>query len=449
MTKDSVSLQSVNNIDNLEIDFDFSATNIIVITGRNGIGKTTIIKSFYLLSDPDIFSKSSGENAVNYASRVSFSLNGIEPFGFYYNARLGAFDTKDALPGEGYIVSELPIPYGARFQHYSSVSKVDAELKFNIASADYKRASNLIAFLSDVYSSNKFDNLKSTKIKNNEYYFILKEDDYYLREDHFSSGEFFLIQLYRLIGSGAKLILVDELDVALDAVAQVNLYSSIKPILQENNSRLIVVSHSLAFMETVDEGCLYYLEKEDGIISLEVRSFSYIKSDLFGFQGYDRYFLTEDEVLEEFIEFLIRYYSIACHYQHITIGVAGVNQVRMIVEKNDDRKIFADSNKVLCVVDGDVFPELQDSYNGPTRVVCTPVDDLQSYLYLNREALLSDVELPTHNESSNVKRASKQYWKWLLNSKGISAERLYRTIVESEGVDVFQLKNEIEAFLSQ
>lgn len=449
MKKDRVSLRLVNNIDSLDIDFDYPDSNIIVITGRNGVGKTTIIKSFYLLSDPDIYSKSSGEDAVSDASQVSFSLDGIEPFGFYYNANLGAFDTRDGIPGEGVIISELPIPYGARFQQFSKIAKFDSELKINIASTDYEQASDLIGFLSEVYISSKFDNLKSTRIKNKEFYFILKEGDYYIREDHFSSGEFFLIQLYRLISSGAKLILVDELDVALDAVAQVNLYSSIKPILQANDSRLIVISHSLAFMGTVDEGGLYYLEEDGGNASLEARSFGYIKSDLFGFRGYDRYILTEDEVLEGFIEFLIRHYSIDCHYRHITIGVAGVNQLKMIVEKNDARQIFTDSDKVLCVVDGDVFPGLQEGYNGTTRILSTPVDDLESHLYLNRNALLSDVELPTYKEAANVKKASKRYWKWLMNDKGISAEQLYRIIVESKNVDVAQLKGEIEGFLSQ
>ena len=449
MIKDRVSLRSINNIDALDIDFDYPDSNVIVITGRNGVGKTTIIKSFNLLADPDIYSKSSGDDAVSGSSEVSFSLDGINEFGFYYNTRLGAFDTKDNIPCEGVVISELPIPYGMRFQQFSKISKVDTELKINIAATDYNPASDLIDFLSRVYLSNKFDDLKSTKIKNNEYYFILKDGDYYIREDHFSSGEFFLIQLYRLINSGAQLILVDELDVALDAVAQVNLYSSIKPVLKANNSRLIVVTHSLAFMNTVDEGGLYYLEHDGDKPSLEARSFGYIKSDLFGFRGYDRYILTEDEVLEGFIEFLIRHYSIDCHYRHITIGVAGVNQLQMIVEKNDTKKIFADSDKVLCIVDGDVFATLQEGYSGPTKILPSIVDDLEMYLYLKREVLLGGEELPTYQESEKPKRASKRYWKWLLDEKGYSGDQLYSIIVNSEDLDINHLKHEIEDFLGK
>jgi len=117
--------------------------------------------------------------------------------------------------------------------------------------------------------------------------------------------------------------LVDELDVALDAAAQVRLYAAIKKLLKQYQTRLIVISHSLAFMSTVDDGSLYYLEENKGQVTLEQRSFGYIKSDLYGFKGFDRYILTEDPVLEGFIEFIIRRYSITAYYQHKTIGVGG------------------------------------------------------------------------------------------------------------------------------
>ena len=449
MTIDNLSIRSVKNVSVLDVEFTFPESSIIVITGKNGIGKTTIVESFGLLSDPDVFAKSSGEDTLSNDSQVLFSISGFEPFAFYYNSMLHAFDTKDSLPHEDEIVSELPIPYGARFQRFSKIAKFDSELKFNIASTDYEKASELIDFLSSVYSSRKFESLKSTKIKKDEFYFILKRGDYYIREDHFSSGEFFLIQLYRLLISGAKLILIDELDVALDGVAQANLYSAIKPILQEKNSRLIVISHSLAFMNTVDEGGLYYLEEDSGGVSLEARSIGYIKSDLFGFRGYDRYILTEDSVLEGFIEFLIRYFSIDCHYRHITIGVAGVNQLQKIVEKNDSRQIFSASNKVICIVDADVFSKLKSAYRGPTRIISSLVKDIELFIYLNREHLFCDVELPSYPESEKPKKAAKSYWKWLTIDKKIGTDRLYRPVVESNRERAEKLREEIQRFLGR
>jgi hypothetical protein len=252
-----------------------------------------------------------------------------------------------------------------------------------------------------------------------------------------------------LITSGAQLILIDELDVALDAVAQVNLFSAIKPILQANNSRLIVISHSLAFMNTVDDGGLYYLEENSGGIYLESRSFGYVKSDLFGFMGFDRYILTEDEVLEGFIEYIIQCYSVDCYYQHKTIGVAGVNQLQGIVEKNDRDQIFSDHSNVLCIVDGDVFASLTRGYTGPTQIICSPVEDIEKYIYLNRSTLLPRVGPRPNRESSNTKKASKSYWKWLLNNKDYRKNDLYKLIIEAEDESVKQLLEKVRGFLGK
>jgi len=449
VTADKISIRNIKNVSGLDIEFEFPDSNIIVVTGKNGIGKTTVIKCFHLLSDPNIFSKSSGEHALCPDSRVSFSISGIQSFTFTYNENLRCLDSKDRLPHENTIVSELSIPFGARFLQYSKIAAFDSELRVNIASSDYNEATEVIEFLSQIYSSNRFTELKATKIKKNTFYFLLKDDDYYIREDHFSSGEFFLIQLYRLISSGARLILIDELDVALDAVAQVRLFAAIKPILQNNNSRLVVVSHSLAFMNTVDNDGLYYLESDSGLVSLESRSFSYIKSDLFGFTGFDRYILTEDDVLEGFIEYCIMHFSVRCYYKHITIGVAGVNQVQRLVEKNDRDQIFSDPSNLLCMVDGDVHESLSRSYSGQTRIIRSPVEDIERYVYSNRQALLPEIALPAFVESGNQKRASKTYWKWLIHDNGIPRNDLYRRIVEANLGDARQLIEEIKTFLEK
>jgi hypothetical protein len=121
----------------------------------------------------------------------------------------------------------------------------------------------------------------------------------------------------------------------------------------------------------------------------------------------------------------------------------------MIVEKNDAQQIFADSDKVLCIVDGDVYPGLRDDYKGPTAVHYTHVQDLEKYLYLNRKVLISDDLMPDYPEAKNEKKASKTYWKWLTQQKQVSTERLYQIIVESDGVDVGFLRKKIQRFLGR
>jgi len=449
MTKDKITIENIKCISRLSVEFNYPESKFIVITGKNGIGKTSLIKAFHLISDPDIFQKSSGLNAIRHDSKITFNIDGFDGFSFDFNEKLGVLDTKDKLPSINQIIAELPIPYGNRFKQFSLISNHDSAIRTNIAASEYGRADELICFLSQIYQNDKFNELKTTKVKNYEFYFILLYDDYYVREDHLSSGEYFLIQLYRIITSGAKLVLIDELDVALDAAAQVKLYTGIKPLLERYSSRLIVISHSLAFMNTVDDGGLYYLEDNSGSITLEQRSFGYIKSDLYGFEGYDRYILTEDEVLEGFVEYIIIFYSVRPYYQHRTIGVGGWTQLKMIIEKNDRDKIFSYSSNVLAIVDGDAYPSLVREYNGSTEIYQSPVADIEMFIYKMRDTLLQNIEIPIYTESNDPKKASKSYWKYLTIDKGMQKNELYQIIIDSEQEKCQHLVAKIKIFLER
>jgi len=446
---DSIIINNVKGIIELKAIFNFFDQKVIVVTGKNGVGKTTLVKAFKLISDLQVFQKSASLNSIRSDSNVSFELYGYEPFSFSYNPKLDALDSKQVLPKKEAVIAELPIPYGARFQQFSLVAKHDAEIRINIASSNYQDADELIEFLGKVYLTDKFSNLKVTNIKRQNFYFVLRESDFYIREDHLSSGEFFLIQLFRLITSGSELIIIDELDVSLDAAAQVHLFEAIKPVLDKYNSRLIVMSHSLAFMSTVDDGALYLLEENSHEITLEQRSFGYVKSFLYGFEGYDRYILTEDVVMEGFIEYIINAFSMIPYYQHKTIGVGGWNQLQLIIEKNDTEEIFTDYSNVIGIVDGDAHSEISKKYNGPTKILCSPVEDIEKYIFLNRGTLLSEIELPTYPESENKKKASKAYWKYLTVDKGLTKNRLYQLVIDSLYVNTERLANEIRAFLEK
>lgn len=444
MVRDRISIKKVKGIDSLSLDLDYPESRVIAITGKNGAGKTTLVKSFGLAFNPQIIQESSGLNAINSQSKITFDLDQFDPFTFEYNPKVKALDTKDRIPSEGQIVAELPIPYGNRFKHFSLVSAHDAELRANIASSQFESAHELIEFLNLVYSTDRYSSLLVSKVKKNKFYFFLRNESYYLREDHLSSGEFFLIQIFRLISSGASIILIDELDVALDATAQVNLYSAIKPLLEKYQSRLIVVTHSLAFMETVEEGGLYYLERHEKHITLEKRSFGYIKSDLYGFRGKDRFILTEDKVLGAFIKYLIKKY-INYFYEFEIVEVGGHPQVSSIAQKNDDCQIFGSPDKLLIVVDRDIIGELR--YDGKSTVCCSPVDDIELYLWSKREELLPDVRLEEFQRAKKDKDTAKTFCKKVIASGQKTADELFQLVCEHNSSETENLVGALSSHL--
>lgn len=436
MISASIAIDNIKGVTKLIAAFDFSCRKIIVITGKNGTGKTTLVKAFKLISDPQVFQKSAGLNSIRSDSNVLFELDGHRSFSFSFNPKLEALDAKQALPPKETVVSELPIPHGARFQQFSLVAKFDAEIRTNIASSNYRDANELQDFLHQVYLNNKFSNLKVTNIKKQKLYFILRESDYYIREDHLSSGEFFLIQLFRLITSGSELVIIDELDISLDASAQVHLFEAIKPLLDKHKSKLIVMSHSLAFMKTVNDGGLYYLEANNDSATLEQRSYGYVKSDLYGFKGKDRYILTEDETLSGFLAFLIKS-EINPFFEYEIIAVGGQPQIETMAKKNDSDQIFGLPKNVLIVVDKDIYEKID--YRGPSEVHSSPVDDIELFIWENRERLLEDVNIDKFKHAKKAKATAKTYWKKVISSGQKTRDDLYGLVTNENKNETDQL----------
>jgi len=421
-----IAIRNIKSVVELSARFEFDNSDIIALTGKNGAGKTTLANSFALLSDAQIFKKAAGLDSVRFDSSVTLRLGQHQPCSFRFNSKISALDSKDTLPPKNSVLVELPIPFGSRFRQFALVANYDAELRANIAASRFFEAEELIIFLNEVYPDRNYVGLKAVDIGKHRFYFIPLESNYYIREDHFSSGEFFLIQLFRLATSGAELIIIDELDVALDASAQVRLYKAIKPLLQRFSSKLIVISHSLAFISTVDDGGLYYLENTgDGVSRIERRSFGYVKSDLYGFRGKDRYIITEDDILRGFLRYLINAH-VQCFFEYEIISVGGQPQIESIARRNDADQIFGASEHLLIVVDRDILDRVR--YQGPSKICSSPVNDIELFIWENRERLLPDCGIDEFAPAKKPKDTAKTYWRKLLSSKTITEHELFQFV---------------------
>ena len=375
-----ISIEHIQQIEKINFSVDLSGKSLICITGKNGSGKTTLIKAIKNLISADTFQKTSSARSISTNSEIRYKVDGKE-ISFRYDENTKMLDSRDAVP-EGLrkkIFVELPIPHGDRFNFFKKIGEIDFALRAKIVLQDYTRPTDLIRFLESIYTTKKFENLVEVRIRGTPYYAIALDNGYYLREDFFSSGEYFLVSLYRKIISGYIGIFIDEIDISLDAAAQVRLIEWLRIFKERFNTTFIFTTHSLAMMSTLKSHELFYMDnRPDGSVAIENRSYAFIKTTLFGFKGWDKYILTEDDVLRDFLEYLIISHCKPSFYQTKIIYVGGGSNTTDLMKRNMvEGFLTSDPKNVITVLDGD---QKTLSYSKESNVFCIPIKSVENEL---------------------------------------------------------------------
>ena len=292
----------------------------------------------------------------------------------------------------------------------------------------------LIAFLSDIYSSDKFEALIETDVGGNRYFSMLSKDGTYVREDYFSSGEYFLVSLYRTITGTARLIVVDEIDISLDAAAQVRLVERLRGFCAKYSCNILFTTHSLAMMRTLGDHELFYMERIGTETILKPVSYSYIRSRLFGFRGFDRYILTEDRVLRDFLETFIRRYCPYVFFEYKVIYIGGASQVADLLVRNRSDQFLSEPANVIAVLDGD---QRERDFAHEENVYCLPFENVEAALY---EYYLEE-DFPYRLAEGKGFNGKKDLFNSIQRDKVMSIEMINRYICERN-------ENELQALVS-
>ena len=378
--KIKISIDYVQHIKHMEVVLDFEKNNIACIVSKNGIGKTTLLKSLSFLYNPSVLKKTSPYGILNTGSKITIEyLN--DTYNFVYSPALKYLECKGKINLKHNCSLELSTPYGERFQRFSKLSASDSVLRANLIHKKYEHAAQMSAFLKLIYDSNKFDDLNTTNINGIDYYFLFSENGRYIREDHFSTGEYFVINLYRLLNSNNDLIIIDEIDTSLDAAAQVRLIKELRFLCNSRNKKILFTTHSLALLRTLEEDneALLYLDSNDGVITSTPCSYNFVKSAMFGFIGYDRYILTEDIVLEKYLERLLSKIKSKNSYKIIFVG--GCQGVVSLMERNKHQKFLADPENVISVLDGDVRNEILGNRKAVSNIFFIPFESIEKEIF--------------------------------------------------------------------
>lgn len=434
-------LFNIQHIKELSFSVDLSKNQLMCIVGKNGVGKTTLIRAIKNLKSADTFTKTASPNIFNKDSRILYAFD-QNAYDFQYNPKLRVIDTKALIDSKikESISVELPIPHGERFSHFQRLGEIDEELRKNISLQQYQTPQELIALLSAIYQSNRFDNLKEIKVKGAKYYFILKEYDFYIREDYLSSGEHFVINLYKMIQRKCKLIVIDEIDISLDASAQVNLITQLRHFCNEYEVNIIFTTHSLALMKTLADLELYYMESNEAVISFRNVSYNYIKSELFCFVGWDKYILTEDKMLESYLTHLISQSNTSIFFKYKIIYIGGASQVVDLMKRNSIDKLFSTSNNVISVLDGDK----NEDFKNHDQVFFIPFDSVEKQLFWHYK----NGELSSDFVFTKCPENPKELFNSIKQKRYMSDIQIFAFINDNKKDDVKKFKIQLIDFLT-
>lgn len=455
----------------VEFEMDIESDGLICITGKNGAGKTTLIKAIRNITNADTFNKTSSAGIFNAGSLIEYQFDD-QKIVFQYDDALGTLNSKTFIPAilRTGIAVELPIPYGERFNFFQKISNADADIRRSIVLGQYSKPTELIDFLQGVYSHSRFENLVEISVKRAQYYCTLLPGGRYLREDYFSSGEYFLISLYRRIAKGHGLIVVDEIDISLDAAAQVRLVTKLREFGKNYKVGFVFTTHSLAMMRTLHHEELFYMdhEKDTGIASIKNVSYNYIKSVLFGFTGWDKYILTEDDVLRDFIGYVIQTYCGSIFYQYKIIYIGGGTNTTGLMSRNASEEFLSVPDNVICVLDGD---QRKFRHSKIPNVYCIPLESVEKALLadclaggladmLDISMILDDdlarfrKYLVTANGEveagveKDFKNAGKAVYKYLISQKLLTRQQINSYLCEKNEVAINDFSNCLRKFLS-
>jgi ABC-type dipeptide/oligopeptide/nickel transport system ATPase subunit len=446
-----IEIEHVQHIAHFCFEVDLSKNSLLCLVGKNGCGKTTLVRSIRNLAVNDTFQQTGAPYIFDDRSRITYSLD-EQLYEFKFNNRLKAIDSRQIITKEvkQLFGVELPIPHGRRFSHFLELVKYDADIRSKMSNGDFEEPTELIAFLTTVYGDDRFKNLKKVSIKSRVFYAVLRDqvERYYIREDYLSSGEYFLISLYRYIQEKRKCIVIDEIDIALDSSAQVKLIAELRRLCALYEVNIVFTTHSLALMETLEDGELQYLEKEGGDVSCREISHNYAKGILFGFyNSWDKYILTEDVLLANFIQYLINKTQASVFSKYTIIHVGTAQSTVDLKNRNDNEEYFSHSNNVLCILDGDQREE--GNFAALSNMIFIPYESIEKELgrYWDEghgEVFYSNLDVRGATPGKRGKSLMKHY----AHNKLKTEHDVFDFLMENSPAGIEEFKSTIIRFLS-
>jgi len=377
MNNYELTIKNIKSFDDFIIDLSLDK-GLYAITGTNGVGKSSLMS---LLAKPFLpkilsanFSSSANEN-----SEVTYRIgDSKEIYKFIENTWTSEIEGKE-IKLRGFY--EGSVIHGTRFSDANLVAIKNAS---NVSEQDLADADdfvkNKLSYILHGYEG-KYEGLKKIKHRSIAFKkFQFRGTPYFMSYEgrlvsqfSMSTGESLLISLLHFINNTVirnddqkthKLILIDEVELALHPSSLKRLIDLLKELSKDRNLTVYFSTHSIELVRTIRPENVYYLQP-DVLGDIEVINPcypAYATRSLYDHDGYDFLILVEDELAKYVINRVINennlYHS---KLIHILPCAGWKNTVRLhddIVKSN----LVGLGCAVMTILDGDVKNDFKKEY---------------------------------------------------------------------------------------
>lgn len=468
-----IKIENVRKVKEMTFDLNIES-GLKLFIGDNASGKSTLLTciGIFIRKDKDNFfadnktSLSSNFKGRHKEAKITYvSSCGNEEEVWEKKSQWSKTSTKPIKKIEGFF--ELSILSGVRFEHLKNKNNFKSNMykKFKEPNDNddlvniYKKTKEKLDFIienleyiindkedcKDGYFSNlnfdllyKFDsNFKSDNLKQNnnkqklnnkniKIIYYIEHNGNIIREFDFSTGEYFLLSILKIISfyitdsKKCKLIVIDEFELGLSPLAQQRFLERLKIFAKKYNILFILATHSLVAINHVESDNIYYFENQSFLTPI---CSEYLQSKLYYFNSYDYIILVEDKLAKEFVQNIYKGIQDDTYKEVNILSIGGFGQIKRILEECDEGDNFFGKAKIIPVFDGDQRGK-HDMINERT-ILYLPIDDVEKELVkqlIKDEMFYNEIDidgnhlenLKTHklkynNEEKTIKESCDEY----------------------------------------